>query len=122
MRLTKKAYLRTLEAFMAFVMTFAFLIFIVSTRESALQPEKPQLYVLRNFEQRPDFRECIYTNNVTCIEDMIDSSIPAAYDFHITVNDASYKREDNIFIDLLYITGDSASDQYTVRMYYWKKH
>ena len=120
--MNKKAYLRTLEVFIAFMMTFAFLIFIAGSRESATQPERPQLYILQNFEQRPDFRSCVYTLNTTCIEEMLDTSIPTAYGFHVTVNDGTYEREENLFIDTLYITGDTAKDQYVVRLYYWKHH
>ena len=120
--MNKKAYLRTLEAFIAFIMTFAFLIFIVGSRESASIPEHPQLYILNNFEQRPDFRDCVYEFNTTCIEDLVNSSIPTAYGFEVTVNDGTYEREDNLFIDTLYITGNTATDQYIIRLYYWKHH
>ncbi|MFC1754395.1 hypothetical protein ACFL96_13555 [Thermoproteota archaeon] len=122
MRLRKKAYMRTLEAFIAFIMTFSFLIFIAASRHSSTEPDTPQLYVLHNFEQRPDFRDCVYINNITCIEDLVNSSIPRAYGFHATVNDASYEREENTFVDSLYLTGSTASSQYVVRLYYWKEH
>ncbi|MBU0461998.1 MAG: hypothetical protein KJ574_05410 [Nanoarchaeota archaeon] len=112
----------TLEVFIAFFITFAFIIFVVSTREYATTPENAQLFVLKNYEQRPDFRDCVYENNITCVEDMMNASMPRAYDFHMTVNDPTYERDENLYVDTLYITGDTAGQQYVVRLYYWKKH
>lgn len=117
----RKAYLRTLEAFIAFILAFSFLIFIVSAKSRAAIPEHPDLFVLRNFEQRDDFRSCVYTENLTCLKDMVSTSVPVAYNYDVTVNDATHESDANLFLDTLYVTGSTASQQYMVRLYYWKE-
>ena len=121
MAVNKKAYVRTLEVFIAFAITFTFLIYVIGHLTNAPEMEKAEIFILNNFEQRPDFRNCVFDNNATCIESMIDTSISEEYDYRITVNDASFTRDSTLFTDSLYLTGDSASEPYHVRLYYWKK-
>lgn len=118
--MNKKGYLRTLEVFIVFVITFGFLIFIAASRHASSVPERPNIYILKNFEQRPDFRECVHSLNTSCLTSMVNTTMPRAYDFHVTVNDASYTRDDNLFVDTLYITGNSSTNYYIVRLYYWR--
>ena len=117
----KQAYVRTLEAFIAFTITFIFLIFLLSMFRGAESTQQQDIRVLKNFEQRPEFRACVYANNVTCIVSLVNSSVPEEFDYEITINDASFTRDEELHVDALYITGGEAENQYVVRLYYWRR-
>ena len=117
----KKEYFRTLEAFIAFTITFIFLIFLLSMLRGAESPQEQQIRVLKQFEQRPDFRNCVYSNNITCLTSLVNGTVPEDYDYQITINDASFTNDEDLFVDALYITGGSSDEHYVVRLYHWRR-
>ena len=115
----KKAYMRTLEAFIAFFITFIFVVFIVLKGISA-ETSKIQLEILPALEQRDDFRECIYAGNVTCAEDIIESFVPTAYNFKVSIGTPEpFKGSKDIYTETVFIASNQTNDYKIVYLYYW---
>jgi hypothetical protein len=115
----KKAYVRTLEAFFAFFITFVFIVFIVMKGIGA-KPLKEPLDTLPAVEQRDDFRDCIYAENTTCAEDIVDPFIPSAYRFKISINSPEpFKGAKDIYTETTFIVSNQTNDYKIVYLYYW---
>ena len=115
----KRAYLRTLEAFLAFFITFIFVVFIVMKGIGA-KPPKTQLDILPALEQRDDFRSCIYAGNASCAEGLVDPYIPAAYEFKISIDTPEpFKGAKDIYTETVFIASNQTNDYKVVYLYYW---
>ena len=119
MRVKRKAYVRTLEAFIAFFITFIFVVFVVLKGISA-KPLKTQLDILPALEQRDDFRNCVYEENNTCIEEIVRPFVPGAYRFKVSVDrPAPFKGAKDIYTETVFIASNQTSDYKVVYLYYW---
>jgi hypothetical protein len=115
----RKGYVHTLEAFLAFFMTFIFVVFIVLKGVSP-KPVKDDLDVLKSLEQRDDFRECVFANNVSCVENITDPFIPASYNYKISINAPEpFKGSKDIYTETVFITSNQTGDYKVVYLYYW---
>jgi hypothetical protein len=115
----KKAYMRTLEAFIAFFITFIFVVFIVLKGIGA-ESSKIQLEILPALEQRDDFRECIYAGNITCAEDIIGPFVPTAYNFKVSIGTPEpFKGAKDIYTETVFIASNQTNDYRIVFLYYW---
>ncbi len=118
-RRNRKAYVRTLEAFLAFFITFIFVVFIVLKGISA-KPLRTQLDILPALEQRDDFRQCVYESNATCIEDIVGPFIPGAYNFKISIDTPDpFKGAKDIYTETVFIASNQTNDYRIVYLYYW---
>ncbi len=115
----KKAYMRTMEAFFAFFITFIFVVFVVLKGVGAKMPHEP-LDVLAALEQRDDFRGCIYSNNATCAENIIEPFIPASYNFKLSIGTPDpFKGAKDIYTETIFIASNQTNDYRVVYLYYW---
>ena len=115
----RKGYIRTLEAFIAFFITFLFVVFVV-LKGVARQPERSDLRILENLEQQESFRQCVYANNITCMEDEIRPFIPKTHEFGASINRPDPPQvAKNIFTETVFITSNSTNDYKEVYLYYW---
>ena len=111
--------MHTLEAFLAFFVTFMFVIFIVLKGVSPA-PAVGVLGVLTSVEQRDDFRECVYALNSTCVESIVAPFIPASYDFSISIDvPAPFKGSKDIYTETVFVTSNSTGIYRVVYLYYW---
>ncbi|MBT5022427.1 hypothetical protein HOK51_02550 [Candidatus Woesearchaeota archaeon] len=116
----KKGYVRTLEAFFAFFATFIFLVFIVN---SGYLPKTKLVAqdVLYTLEQNYDFRECIYAENTSCAEEIVDPYINSDFNFKVSINELeSFTNSYDIQVEQLFIVGDVSRDFNIVKLYYWR--
>jgi len=111
--MNKKAYARTLEAFIAFIMTFSILILVVGSNDNSGSADL-ELNILTKYQQIPEFRECITSTNSTCVEELLSAEIPKNLNYKITINDASFEKEGNLYVESAYIQNNY------VRLYYWE--
>ena len=111
--------MRTLEAFLAFFITFIFVVFIVLKGVSP-KALKAQLDVLPALEQRDDFRECVYAENATCVENMVFDFVPPAYKFRISIDDPNpFKGAKDIYTETVFIASNQTNDYKIVYLHYW---
>ena len=61
----KKAYLKTLEAVIAIVLSFMFIIFFIPTKPDT-QERQPDLDLINVLGQNPTFRTCVLIENYSC--------------------------------------------------------
>ncbi len=119
MRKRKDGYMRTVEAFFAFFITFIFVVFVV-LKGIEIKPGMEQLEILPAMEQRDDFRTCVYADNSTCVEDLVDPFIPGAYDFKVSIGAPEpFKGAKDIYTETVFITSNQTSDYRIVYLYYW---
>ena len=118
-QMKSKAYLRTLEAFFAFFITFLFVVFVVLQGTGA-KPLKSEIGALVAVEQRDDFRTCIYSENTTCAEGIIDPFVPAAYEFKVSIGAPEpFKGAKDIYTETVFIASNQTNDYKIVYLYYW---
>ena len=119
MRRNKKAYVRTLEAFIAFFITFIFVVFIVLKGIGA-KPLKAELEILPALEQRDDFRSCIYAGNASCAEELVEPFVPGTYNFKISIDSPEpFKGAKDIYTETVFIAANQTNDYNVVYLYYW---
>jgi len=120
----KKAYLRTLEVFFAFLATFIFVIYVVPTYVTGGIPAESinLLTPLAN-----DVRDC---NNESCVESIIinfDPDFARRYDYKINISSdlnaiVTGLPRKNIYTDSVYISGNITNyEPKIIRLYYWEK-
>ncbi len=121
----RKAYLRTLEAIIAIFITFFFLAYITPEKTPS-ESGAENIHILPELSKSLAFRNCVLSQNVSCINTTIDDSIPNQYNFlfnlssnpHVTVA-LPNKR---VFGDASFIVGNSTSYKPTIlRLYYWSR-
>lgn len=122
-KVQKKGYLRTVEAVIAFLLTFA-LMLIVQTQNSA-EVRFDKIAVLSALEQKDSFRACVMNDNATCAYDEIRFVLPREYSFNVTISIDPYMAPNlpikNIYSDHIWIAGNSTKySPRIVRLYYWK--
>ncbi|MBW2972457.1 hypothetical protein KY359_05465 [Candidatus Woesearchaeota archaeon] len=118
-RMRKSGYMRTLEAFFAFFITFIFVVFVVLKGVGPKLSKEP-LDILPALEQREDFRECVYANNATCAELLVDPFMPGAYDFKVSIGAPEpFKGAKDIYTETVFITSNQTNDYRIVYLHYW---
>jgi len=120
----KKAFVRTLEVFIAVVVTFIFINFVIPLR-TATDVTASSTHILEVLEQNDDFRDCVVEYNITCINNSIDYYLPDAYSFTFNVSDdpnigvPDLPRKE-VLVDSIFVAGNiSAYTPRIVRVYYW---
>ena len=119
----KKAYLKTVEAVIAFLLTFGLILVVQTQNTSDVRFDK--IAVLSALEQKESFRTCVITDNSTCVYDEVQFVLPREYSFNVTVSSDPYYTPDlpvkNIYADHIWISGNSTTyNPRIVRLYYWK--
>jgi len=127
--LNKKAYVKTLEAVIALVLSFMFITYFVPIR-SETEQRYPDLDVIHVLEQNPVFRTCVLKENYSCINSTFESYYPHVildYDYRVNVSTdprisgAELPRADVHSESLLIAGNDTYIYPKTVRIYYWLK-
>ncbi|MBW2968040.1 hypothetical protein KY362_06150 [Candidatus Woesearchaeota archaeon] len=115
----RKAYVRTIESFFAFFITFIFVVFVVY-KGVAPKPLPAELDILPALEQRDDFRNCVYAENSTCIEDIVDPFIPSSFNHKVAIGAPEpFKGAKDIYTETIFIVSNQTSRHHVVYLYYW---
>ena len=119
-----KAYIRTLEMFIAIVITFIFLMFVIPKNMS--RAEEKELHFLAKLEQESNFRNCVISSNISCINSSVSQLIPSRYDYTLITDDKLNTPETlplaKIGADSIMIKGNMTnSTTKFVQVFYWKK-
>ncbi|MEM4336572.1 MAG: hypothetical protein QXG86_01040 [Candidatus Woesearchaeota archaeon] len=120
----KKAYLRTIEALMAVLLTFLFVFFVFP--KSQTQVNKIEFGVLSTLENEETFRNCVLIADYNCTYTFLRRHIPQNYDFVFDINDnpgmfRTNLPEKNINTETLYIAGNiTFYNPKFLRIYYWR--
>ena len=120
--MNRKAYVRTLEAFLAFFITFVFVVLIVNKGELT-KPLNNELNILSSLNERDDFRYCIYTSNTSCIDNLVSPLMPSRYDFNMSIDKPLFfNTQKDIRTETLFIASNQTSSYHSVYLYYWRSN
>ena len=89
----KAGMMRTLEAVIAFFLTFTFLVYITQSVEPIQHPLNP-LDILPVLEMDDAFRTCAINNDRDCLRSIISDYMPGEFEFEIIVDDDFFPPED----------------------------
>jgi len=127
MRFAKKGYLRTLEATIAVVLTFAFVVFMLDTPLSSTSGETEDILI--NLIEDEMFRnnifevvqDCKHKSNETIITNMT-SDFLENYEFVICNNKKPVLPKKTVHVDSVYVTGNLSQsiESGEIRLYYWR--
>ncbi len=124
--MVKKAFVKTLEAFIAVILTFVFIV-VVLQRFNPGEKRVENVYIMSVLEQNVAFRACAIDQNQTCVESNVAALLPAKFGFNVSISsDPDHVLEGlpkkQIYVDSVYIAGNNT--QYRpqiVKLYYWTK-
>ena len=118
-RMHSKGMLRTLEAVMAFILTFTFLVIISKpaiSPDSDIQP----FGVLIFLESDDEFRECAFVNDEDCLTTIIADYLPRYLEYRIVVDSPFFPPEDQeVIAESLFLVLGQTKVYKTVKLYYW---
>jgi hypothetical protein len=118
--LGKRGYVATLEAFIAFFLTFSFVIYVVHEVAVSKALNTPE-NILPTLENDQDFRRCMYLDNTSCLKDMVDPYIPAVYDSKVTINEiAPFQAPDDVHTESIMMASNLSGEYKIVKLYYWQ--
>jgi|GEM_PF-2910895 len=123
----KKAFLRTVEAVIAVILTFLLLV-ILFPQKGISEFKTDNLKNINIIQYDPDLRGCIYSDNLTCVENIIPNYIPNSYDYDYLLstnpNDFIYNLpKEQIYTKTLVFAGyNQIYDFRVLKIYYWLKN
>jgi len=124
----KKGYLRTLEAVLAIVITFIFLIFIIPNNFSGSKQEK--LNILNNLIEENEFRDAIMNMSSECLNktsgnqanDIINPIMGDEWNYYLCKDKKPEELpRKEVFVESAFFTGN-ITDYYPnkiIKLYYW---
>lgn len=125
----KKAYLKTVEAAIAIVLSFMFIVYFIPTKPDTKE-SLADLDILTIMDQDSTFRRCAIAENYSCMNATFESYYPEVtlshdYLFNVSTNprisDVSLPPLD-IRVESIMIAGnDTYLRPKTIRLYYWPK-
>ncbi len=124
--MNKKAYMKTLEVFIATMITFTFIIYIIPTDRAENNNLADSL--LKNIEEDLEFRNCVIMEDTTCLNNKINISFYGAYEYDFLIFDDPLTEPDylNTTSDKVYTYSRVFSGNYTnynpkiLKIYYWE--
>lgn len=128
-RMKKKAYMKTLEAVIAMVLSFMFITFFVPIR-SETEQRQPDLDMVNILEQNMAFRTCVLSENISCLNSTFESYYPyVILDYGYAINVSRDPKVSGVSLPTTNVHSESlliaGNDTYitpkTVRIYYWLK-
>jgi hypothetical protein len=121
----KKGFMKTLEAFLAILVTVIFIILMVPQSPSRTELEE-DFGLLDILAQDEEFRNCVITENNSCVRVFLDNTIDIGYynyTFNISTDTTSSARikKGDVYLKTYFIaTNLSAYDPKILKLYYWK--
>lgn len=122
----KKGFMRTLEAAIAAVLTFSVL-FLLLPRVTVVE-ETPKQDILNGLQFNDEFRTCVLERNETCVEEIINESLPAfyreKYEIKLT-NDKNYissgiPSDTEVKTEVIYVAANMTKyNPVLVKLFYW---
>jgi len=125
--MNKKAFLRTVEAVIAIIITFLVLV-IIFPKNNISEYQKSSLNNLDLMKDDEILRNCIYLDNLSCVENIITNYLPASYEFQYLVtsnpNDFIYNLpKTRIYTkNLIFAGNNQVYDFRILKIYYWLKN
>lgn len=120
---SKKAFMKTVEVFIAAMITFTFVIVFIPRDVSVVDDQSS--FRLRNLEVDDNFRNCIFASDYTCINSTLDLILGGRflYDYEIYSNQGEAKSipGNNVHIyTWLYAGNYTIYDPTIFKLYYWR--
>jgi len=123
----KKGFVKTVEAIIASLIILVFVAYIIPANVRTVVEDSSG--VLKSLSENLEFRHCVVTYNITCVDSYIKQFLPPEYgsNYKFIVTKDPTKVPDGIPVlkvinENTYITTDETiHDEYIVRLYYWKE-
>ena len=120
----KKGFVRTIEALIAIIMSFVFLVLIMPTDTQV--SFKKDLGILAPFEDDEIFRGCVLQDKDGCLNDYIKDFMPAHLEHKILITNDSNENielpEKRVFVESLMFAGNiSEYSPKIVKIFYWSR-
>lgn len=118
--------MRTLEAFIAILLTIIFLIIVFPKNPAALQNDV-DFNMLTTLAQDDNFRGCIIEKNNSCVNTYIKENIDFGYynyTFNISSDSSNFARinKNNVFLKTYFFVGnETIYSPRILKLYYWKE-
>ena len=119
----RKAFMKTMEVFMAVLITFTFV--IVFLPRDIPNADDQTHYLLSNIEHNRDFRNCVLIENASCINATIDDVLQGRFEYTYTIFD-TYEdnptiRQDTIRTYMWFFSGNETLYAPKIfKLYYWR--
>lgn len=125
----KSGYLKTLEALIAIILTFLFLIFIIpNSLEGSKQENQKTMQNLLTYEgfrnELINLTGCVNTTSNNTLSGMISQNLGANYEYHLCKDQKPQNLpRKEVFAESLFFTGNITDyyDSKIIRLYYWNK-
>jgi len=124
--MNKKAYVRTVEVFIAVLITFIFITFIIPVEQPAVRT-KQEINALHLLEEYEHFRSCSMMPDEqlaeNCINATISPFIPKKFDYKLSVSDKTVELpEKQVYVESLFMAANITHyEPRIIRLYYWLK-
>ncbi len=125
--MNKKAFLRTIEAVIAVVITFIVLV-VIFPKNNISEYQKSSLNNLELMNDDENLRNCIYSDNLSCAESIIRNYLPNSYDFQYLItsnpNDFIYSLPKTKIhtTNIVFAGNNYIYDFRVLKIYYWLKN
>ncbi len=124
--MNRKAFMKTIEVGIAIVLTYLFLILITPKQVPTASRERIA-ETLSILQQNDDFRNCVISENGTCVDSNIRLFLQASFDYVYSVSsDPNYVPsglpQKRIFVDSIFISGNTTLYKPKIfKVYYWTR-
>lgn len=119
----KKAFMKTMEAFLAILIAFTFL--LVFLPHDVRYTNDQSIYLLKNLERNDEFRNCVLVQNDTCIDATIDTLFQGRYlhkhSIYKKIEPVQTFNATSVRTYQWFFSGnDTLQDSYVFKLYYWE--
>jgi hypothetical protein len=119
----KTAFMKTMEAFLAILIVFTFL--LVFLPRDVRYTDDQSSYLLKNLERNDEFRNCVLVQNDTCISTVIDTLFEGRYLFEYSIYkkvepEQSFNASSIRAYQWFFSGNHTHDDSYIFKLYYWE--
>ena len=120
----KKAFMKTVEAFLAIIVAFTFVMFFMPRDTRTVSDQSS--FRLQHLERNDDFRDCVILRDDDCIRDGLDEVFEGRYEFDFVVYGLSEPDHDLGHGDVrsyswFYAGNRTEYNPTTLRLFYWER-
>jgi hypothetical protein len=120
--MVKHAFVKTMEAFIAIILAYLFLLIIVP--RDLDRNIQGNAAILSSFEQDSEFRACALSDDEACVRAFVDGQIPEYFTFEVLLtedpNEIPTLPRKQVLRESLYLSGNlTLYSPVIVKLFYW---
>ena len=118
----RRAFIRTLEAVLAVLVSYTFLVAIIPVGSD--QAVTPNYHILNGFEQDETFRHCALSSNSSCIDAYVETQLPNDLEYRVIMTDDPDEvpalPDTRVFSEHLFLAGNNTVySPVIIKLFYW---